>query len=65
WPRLVQVAAHVAHNPATLPSTAHRARSMLARLLAAAPDTAPYVDVGVTCSLDDAMQVGYQIVARL
>ncbi|MEZ4557057.1 MAG: tetratricopeptide repeat protein [Caldilineaceae bacterium] len=26
---------------------------------------ATYVDVGVTCSLDDAMQVGYQIVARL
>ena len=65
WPKLVQLAAHVAHNPSTLPSTAQRARTQLTRLPASAPDTEPYVEVGKNCTLDEAMQVGHQVVAWL
>lgn len=65
WPWLVQLAAHVAQNPSTLPSTAQRAQALLARLLAAAPGMDIYVEMGERCSLDEAVQVGYRVVELL
>ncbi|MBI1298336.1 hypothetical protein GC175_25660 [bacterium] len=65
WPKLVQLAAHVAQNPFTLPSTAQRAQTLLARLLTAAPDAVSYVETGQNCSLEEAVQVGYQVIEFL
>jgi DNA-binding SARP family transcriptional activator/predicted ATPase len=65
WPRLVQLTAHVAQNPSTLTSTAQRAQTLLTRLLAAALGMDVYVNVGKGCSLEEAVQVGYQVVEFL